>query len=77
MTDTAATVLARRLYARAMEKGWNQTELAQRTGLDREVIAEIILGRGNARRPEIEALARVFEITPETLLSDAERDFLD
>ena len=62
------TELGRRLYARMLERGWNQSELARSAGLGRDSISVYIRGKSMPGPGHLDALCKALEITPDDLM---------
>lgn len=58
----------RRLYKLMMSRGWNQSELARRAGLNRDAISTYVRGSSMPTPQSLNALAKAFGITPDDLL---------
>jgi transcriptional regulator with XRE-family HTH domain len=59
---------AKRLYNLMIAKGWNQSELARRAGLQRDRISTYIRGQTLPTPQNVKAIADALGITPEELL---------
>jgi transcriptional regulator with XRE-family HTH domain len=71
--DTSPRVLTKqqfgaKLYRLMVSRGWNQSELARRAGLQRDSISTYVNGRSFPTPLSLQGLARAFEMTPEQLL---------
>lgn len=58
----------RRLYRMMTAKGWHQSELSRRSGLQRAAISTYINGRVFPTESSLKALADAFGVTPDEIL---------
>lgn len=74
MTTTADTpdTFARRLQALMDAKGYNQTSLADKSGIERTCINRMLKGRKQPDPFQVGVLAQCFDVTPETLMAGIE-----
>lgn len=54
------------------KRGWAQSELARRAGLTRGAISSLVSGRNNPKAETCVAIARAFDLPPETVLMAAD-----
>jgi transcriptional regulator with XRE-family HTH domain len=54
-------------------KGWNQSELARRAGLNRDAVSTYIRGAVYPTELSLQALARALDVDPEELLPSVEQ----
>jgi transcriptional regulator with XRE-family HTH domain len=57
-----------RLYQLMVRRGWNQSEVARRAGLQRDSISTYVNGRSFPTPLSLQALARAFDMDPDQLL---------
>lgn len=62
------TVFARCLYNMALQRGWNQADLARESGLGRDVISTYFRGRSLPGPKNLNKLADALECEPQELL---------
>lgn len=66
--DDATQVFGRRLYELMMAKGWNQSELARRAGLERHDVSYYIRGGDYPTPRHMKGLAAALGVTPRDLI---------
>src|SRR5690349_15157362 len=59
---------AKRVYDLMMRKGWHQSELARRSGLNRDSISTYVNGTSLPTPVKLQALAKALEVEPNDLL---------
>lgn len=75
MTPKAVTKqeFGRRLLARLIEKGWNQSDLARATGIGKDSISGYIRGRSFPRPDKVHTICSALEIPEGMLLHNPRR----
>jgi transcriptional regulator with XRE-family HTH domain len=58
----------RRLYSMLLAKGWNQSEMARRSGLPRDSISVYVRGKSLPTPASLKALSEALDVPPEELL---------
>lgn len=58
----------RRLYALMLEKGWRQSELARRAGIQRDSVSVYVRGRSFPTPLNLSKMAKALGVNPEDLL---------
>lgn len=62
-------LMGQRIKALRLEKGWSQTELGNRLGVQKSVVAKYEKGLvANMKRDKIEALSKIFNVRPSYLM---------
>lgn len=67
----------RRLYSLFISKGWNQSELARKSGLPRDSISTYVRGRTFPTPKSLRALADALGVEPSDLLPNSLEDPMD
>lgn len=71
---TLSEIFAFNVHRLRIERGWAHTELAERLGSHRTLVNALEAGRRDFNLATVERVAKVFGITPLTLLTEHNED---
>ncbi len=77
MTHLTKEQFGRKLYELMSSRGWNQSDLARRAGMNRDNISQYVRGRTYPTPKFLAKLAKVFEMAPESLLPNYYEDAVE
>jgi transcriptional regulator with XRE-family HTH domain len=61
----------RKIHTLLLERGWNQSDLARKTGVGRDAISTYVRGRSFPSPQVLQKMAGVFGFTPDDLLPNS------
>jgi transcriptional regulator with XRE-family HTH domain len=68
---------AKRVYTLMIRKGWNQSELARQSGLNRDAISNYVRGANTPDPANLKKLAKALEVEAADLLPNYDEQALD